>query len=844
MLGLAWKTIKGRRGGFVAAFIAVFCGSAAVTASGILLESGFGGGVATERYAAAAVVVGADQSLPLPEDIDPAFGERVTLPASRVADVAKVPGVASAVGDIGFAANLVGPDRTVVAGPDGGAVLGHGWASAALGSFTLTPGGAPPRRGEIVLDADLAKRAGVAAGQTVELAVRSKPVRYRVSGTVSSSELRRQSAVFFDDDQARELAGRPDRVDAIGVLAQPGVDATVLAERISAAVPDVVAHTGRDRGDAEFLDVGQTRSFLAVVAGSFGGGMVMVVVFVVASTLGLSVQQRRRELALLRAIGATPRQIHRMIGAESLLVSCVAAVLGVLPGVLVAWVLRDAFAAAGTIPPDFELAIGPVPGLIGVVLCVAGARAAGYVAARRGATISPIDALGEAAVEPPGLSRGRLRTGWLLALGAVALATTLPLTIPGQAAVAGAASAALLLVIAVGLLGPRLLGGAIRTFAPLVSISSRASGFLAAANARANVRKLSTATTPLIMGVTMAAVQIFTVTTSSATALEQTEKGITADYVVTSSASGVSPEVADAVRDVPGVTAVTPVARTQVLVRYTEAGDAAAEPFTTQGIAADGLKGTLDLDVREGGLQDLKGDTVALSVSAAATIGVEIGETVDMHLGDGTAIKPRVIAVYGNGLGFGDITLPHNVVVDHTTHRLDAAVLVKAQPGADTALAGVIGQYPGAALADRAAFSAAQQRQIAGESTVNLIVNAVLLGYIAIAVVNTLVMATAARVREFALLRLIGANRGQVIRMMRAETGLVIVTSLVLGSLAAAPPLIGISLGLAESPLPAIPPLAVLGILAVAALLGWFSIMLPARLAMRPKPIDAIGIRE
>jgi putative ABC transport system permease protein len=351
------------------------------------------------------------------------------------------------------------------------------------------------------------------------------------------------------------------------------------------------------------------------------------------------------------------------------------------------------------------------------------------------------------------------------------------------------------------------------------------------------------------MGVALAAVQLFTVTTMTAAAQHQAHVGIVADQVLSGAPNGVAPEVTEAVAKVPGVAVVTPIARTQVVVSYQELGDPAADSYSAQGVTPDRLGEVMNLDVREGDIGGLTGNTVALSQFAASTFGVDLGGSVAMNLGDGTMITPRLVAVYGNGLGFGDVTLPHDVVLGHTASRSDSAVLVRLAPDADraavdTALHAALKPYPTVAIADRAAFTAAQDTALAGQSTVNLIVNLVLLAYIAIAVVNTLVLATAARVREFALLRLVGASRRQVRGMMRGEARIVIVAAIGLGSLAALPPLVGISLGMTDSFLPTVPPLAYLGIIAVAAALGWFSITIPTRFAMRSKPVEAIGTRE
>lgn len=842
MLALAWSTIKGRKGGFVAAFVAVLFGSAIITACGILLESSMRSGAPTERYQAAAVVVGAAQTLAVSDDVDPRFVERATLPADRVEEIARVPGVHAAIADLSIPVSLVTADGEVLDGPP---TLGHGWRSAALGPFTVS-GREPAKPDEVVLDSALASRAGVTTGEKVRLATGSTTATYRVTGIASPpGELVRQSALFFTDDRARQLSGQPDRVDTIGVLASAGVDASELASAIEGAVSGVVVYTDLDRGEAEFLDVGNTRAFVSELAIAFGGSMVVIIMIVVASTLALAVRLRLRELALLRAIGATPKQVLRMIAAETTLVASAGAVLGVVPGIGLAYFFRETFTLVGALPADFELSIGPLPVLVALLLCLVGARLGGRIAARRAARVKPVDALGEAAVEPRKLGWIRLSLGTLLIPAGLAAAVVLPLVLPGEAAAEGALSSALMLVIAVALLGPRLLGGAVTVFGPWLNRGSGVSGFLATANAHANSRRLSAATTPLIMGITMAAAQLFSATTTSAAAQDQAAQGIRADYVVTSSSAGVSPSVADELRDVPGVSAVTPVVRTQAIVTFTAEDSVQFRKYAAQGVTGDRLGSTMDLGVLSGSLSQLRGNTVALSRIAAGTVGVRVGDTVDVRLGDGTAIKPKVVGLYEKGLGFGDLTLPNDVVLAHTTDRLDFAMLVTATGATDVgaALRAAMKRHPTVLVSDRESFVAAQSDD-AGESGVGLILNAVLLGYLAIAVVNTLVMATAARIREFALLRLIGATRRQVRAMMRGETRIIIVTAVLIGTLAAIPSLIGMSVGLTKSPFPSVPPLIYLGIVAAAALLGWAAIMISTRVAMRPRPIEAIGIRE
>lgn len=850
-LSLAWSTIKGRKGGFVGSFVAIAAGSAVLTACGTLLVSGLGTGVTPERYSATAVVLGAQQSYWLDETSAVRYSERVTLPADKVAAVAAVPGVASALGDVNVEVSVLTSDGDAVAGPAGFPVFGHGWSSAALAPFRVREGRAPAAPDEVVLDADLAARGNVSLDATVRLVAGSIPSSYRVVGIASApgDGLDRQSAVFVTDDQATKLSGRPDRVDAIGVLAAPGVTPEQLAERITATVPGVVAHTGTGRGDVEFLDVGDARSLVVETAASFGGTMVLIVVFVVASTLALSVRQRRRELALLRAIGATPQQIHSMIGAEMTVVSSVGAVIGALPGVGLAFVMRGVFVLADAMPPDFQMRVGLLPVLASLVLCMTSGRLAGWLVARRMAKVSPVKALGDATVEPR-------RIGWVrLTIGVLLIPLGLLLTLgnvasPGDSAADTAGSAVLLFVVALGCLGPLLLRGAIVLFGSLVNRQSTASGFLAQANARANSQRLSSATIPLAMGVTLAAVQVFGASTAIAGAQHQLDDGLRADHVLTaSSGAGVSPEVMDAVRGLPGVTVATPVARMQVLLTFPSEDSTATKVFAAQGVAPVRLSETMDLAVDQGNIAELRGEAVALSRIVAQTVGAKIGGTIELRLGDGTLVKPRVVAIYENSLGFGDVTLPNDLVVAHTTARMDTAVLIRSVDGTDpealtAALRGAVERYPTVQVGDRQTFLAAPGPGGSGDWALNLLFQTVLLGYIAIAVVNTLVMATTARVREFAMLQLIGGSRHQLRAMMNGEARIVVFTALLFGLLATIPPLIGISLGLTKSPVPSISLTGLIAIVALTIALSWGAIRMATRYALRPAPVDAIGGRE
>ncbi|WP_026424847.1 ABC transporter permease [Actinokineospora inagensis] len=832
MISLSWQTIRTRLSGFVGAFLAVLCGTALVCACGVLIESGIRAGVAPERYSAADVVVGANDSVRPDTMSMTSVSEQPTVDAGLVDRVAGIPGVRAAIGDVDFPAAVLSANKPS---------RGHGWDATALGAFTLKLGTEPHGPDQVVLDANLDKTTTL--GQRVRIETPSGTEEYQVVGLVSGS-LARQSAVFFSPERARELFGRPGRVHAVGVLANPGVSAGDLAERIENALPDMTVATGSDRSAVEFSDVGAARTTLVALASSFGGVVLMVMVFVVSGTLALSVTQRRREFALLRAIAATPKQIRKLIGTETLLVAGVAGLLGSLGGLLVAGVLRDAFAGIGLLPTDFQLAMGPLPVVGAWLLGVGAARLAAWTAGRRPSRISPVEALGEAAVERRDLGRARTVVG-LVAVAIGVGGSTLPLYVKGSFVSGLSVLATLVIVIGVGLLGPKVVGAAVRLLARPLRRTG-VGGYLAAANSTANTRRLAAAITPLMLAVGFAVAQFFSQTTTTDAVQRQTQASTVADHVLVSRLGALPPRVAAETRRLPGVAAATSVVHTQVFTE-SSTGDDNVEitPHAALGVDGDQVHATIDLGSVTGDLADLTGDTVALSETEAGWLDKHLGDPVDFYFGDGVAAKLRLVATYTHDLAFGDFVLPAELARAHTTDTVDSSVLVRMDPTADDAVLRDLTQaFPSLDIRDRTAMTAADTADQDQRFWVNLIAFGIVLGYIVISVANTLVMTTAQRAREFALLRLIGTTRGQVRRMARTEALLIGGIAVVVGSLIPLLPLAFLGIGLAGDPVPAGPLAVYLGILAAAILLGLLAITVPTRLSLRNRPIDAIGLRD
>ncbi|MFF4101505.1 FtsX-like permease family protein [Streptomyces sp. NPDC001903] len=851
MLRYALQTVRDRKAGFLGAFVALLCAAALITACGTLLETGLRGKIATERYAAAPVVVSADQNVhqttvkekkgksKTKHKAKP-VAERAWLPAATVDTVRSVPGVERAVPELSFQA------VPLVKAPGGAKTsYGHAWTSAVLTPFTLAEGRAPRGGDEVVVDRALAARAGLKTGDPLTVQATGEPKTYTVSGIAQSAhgDLARQSALFFGDAEAQRLAARDGQITAIGVLPAPGTDPGELAGRIGQALKSQGQGTGVGaqvaagdaRGPVEFLDAAGARVKLVSMGGAMGGTSLLVAILVVVGTFALSVQQRHRELALLRAIAATPRQLRRMIGREALLVGLAAGLAGALAGLpLAAW-LHGRFVDSGVVPANLERTAGIFPMFAAVAASLLGAWAAARITGRRIARIRPAEALAEAAVErgrPAGI---RIAIGVLLLAGAVVLVAVLGALRTEPASTPVTFLAVVVFAGAVSLLGPLLVRGATAVLAGPLRLAGPG-GYLATANLRGNATRMASAVTPLTLLIGMTCTVLFITPTLGNAARAQARDGVRAGWVLAAQGPGVTGAAAERVRRTPGVTAATEIVHTSVRVGLTKYG--------AQGVTPAGLTRTWDPGVTSGSLEGFGEKSVAVSELAADQLGLKPGSPLRLALGDGTPVTLTVSAVYARGLGFGDLTLPHDLVAAHVDNPLASSVLVAAEPGTGREqLAAAVGGFPGVGvLSARDADAARGERQQEG-AEINLLAMGLVLAFTAIAVVNTLAMSTSERLREFAMLRLAGAKRRQVLRMLRTEAVAVALIGAVLGSGIALAVLTAFSVGMTGAAAPAVLPVVYVGVLGVAGLLAIAATALPGRVTLRVPPVEVATSR-
>ncbi|MFI0740276.1 FtsX-like permease family protein [Streptomyces sp. NPDC021100] len=842
--GLARASVRFRPASFAGSLVALLFASAIITACGVLLQTGITAHVVPERYAHTPVVVAADPYARITtghgenrSTSESALPGRGRVPAALAALIAARPGVAAAVPEQAF------PVRAgVTALPD---LTGRPYGSAGV---ALAPGARPlsdgraPRSGEVVLDAASARAARLATGDRVTLTGPGGTAAYRVAGLAREGAGR--ATAWFADATADRLSGHPGAVDAIAVRPRPGTATSDLAHQVRQAVGDgPKVLTGDARGAAEEPGLTDARELFTGIGGSFGGIATFTAVFVVMGTVALATGQRAREFALLRAIGATPRQIRRTIATEAVIIAPLAGALGILPGLALAHWWFGELDERGAVPDGVRLDVGFIPLTVAVGATLLSALVAGYAAARRSARLRPSQALGEASAQP-------VRPGWirtplgLAALVGGAFLAGLAADQNGETAANTALGVVMCFLLAVALLGPLVA----RLCATLLGLPLRtralgAAGSLAADNSRAQAHRLASAITPIVMVTAFCGTLLFLQGTIRHVADRNVRDGVVADRVLTTTGPGLPAATAERAARVPGVDTAVGVLRTGTLHKV---GDGLSSA-TALGVSGDParLPAVLDLGVRTGSLAGLgtSSDTVAVATTLADSLHVTPGDRVPLWLADGTRVRPRLVATYERGLGLGEVLLPRSAVAAHAATALDSHVLVKEARGADrAAVARRLAELgpPGTTVTDAAGFAAAADRDQELNAWANTVMAAVLGGFAAVAAANTLVMTVLDRRREVALLRLTGTTRRQVRDMMRWEALLVAASGLTLGAVIVWITLAPIARGVTGSA-PYVSPVTVLTLTAGAVLLTVTvtATALPTRALLRRAPLAA-----
>lgn len=777
------------------------------------------------------------------------FGDTPPLPADTVATVAAVDGVADAVPNIEAADNAVRPIRAngQSISTNGPPQLAFNWIdNKQLSPFTLVDGAAP-RVGEFTIDVDSAEKYDFVIGDSYQLMIPSGRVDLTLSGTSSfGADNSTLGAVLMqmNSGQASELFGIAG-VNSVAVQVADGANVADVQAALAAAVPtaEVVDHaTVLAETTSDFTtEINLVGNILL----GFGFVALFVSIFIIYNTFAIVLSQRSRELALLRTVGADPKQIRRSVLGEAVAVGVLASIGGIGGGIAVAKGLDALFAAMGADLSDWPLILAPRTLIAAAVLGVGVTLVAAIAPARRASTVPPIEVLaGRADAKAPGSRTRKIAGVGLFGAGLLAGGAGLAGVGSASATVAALAAGVVAVFLGVTVLSPMAVRGVTGTFGLPMRKVAGVAGRLAQMNAARNSRRTASTAAALMIGLALVTTALVVGQSIKATIGSTFEKSAKADYYITDDLEEVAfpATLAAEVRKSDVVAAATGF--TQFEARL----DGSVTDVV--GLDFDQIDAVLDLDLKAGGFVGDVADPIVVSVDKASAIGAGVGDVLTVESANGSSVQATIVGLFDDQTVLTeDYLLDTSVLADvgvaATPAWLAVSIIDGASPAAVNTLVSDLGaEYPYAAVETAAEF----RDRVAGTvdkmmTMVNLLVTlAVIIALIGIA--NTLALSVFERTRELGLIRAVGMSRRQLRRMVRFEAALVATFGATLG----------VGLGLlfgsgVVAALPAsfasglsIPIVPIVVLVLVAALAGVIAAWLPARRAGRLNVLEAIAV--
>ncbi|UGY91810.1 ABC transporter permease [Streptomyces gobiensis] len=759
---------------------------------------------------------------------------------------AALPGAESATGSVtGFAA-LADKNGKLVG--EGWSTLGGNYYAGQDGKGTdarypMKDGRAPQRAGEVALDAKTAERTGYRVGDTVRMSVDGPVREEKVTGVFTTNDgnvAAGGSLVLFDTPTAQQLLAQPGEFNEITLKAAPGTSQGQLRSEVEKMLPEELeAVTGQKLADDQSRMIEENMSGMQTGMLVFAGISLFVGVFIIANTFTMLVAQRTKELALLRAVGASRRQITRSVLIEAFVVGAVAGVAGLLAGIGIGAGLRSLLNGIGATVPDGPLIISPSAVITSLAVGVVVTVLAAWLPARRAAKIPPVAAMSSVHATPTTRSLVIRNTiGSIIAAGGAAL------VLAGTGMEADAAKFPMglggaLLTIGVFVLTPLLSRPLIAAAAPLLR-GFGVSGKLARQNAVRNPRRTAATASALMIGLTLITGMTVIAGSSQQAIDKMATESLKADYTISmANFRELSPEVARTLAKDDQVTAVSPLRSSESEINGT------TEWLT--GVNGTDIAKLAQLDFSAGSFDGLSGDKAVVDEDTAKEHNWKVGSSVPVTFEDGEKGKLAISGVYEGNEMMRGIMLDTRTLDPHMDQVRDMQVMVKTKDGASDAakssLEKELGNNPAILVQDKkdVSESIAQMFSLMLNMLYGLLAMAVIVAVLG--VVNTLAMSVFERSQEIGMLRAVGLDRRGIKRMVRLES---IIISLFGGVMGiglgvffgwAAGELLSGSLATYELVLP----WGRMGVfLALAAVVGVLAALWPARRAARLNMLTAI----
>ncbi|WP_152990381.1 FtsX-like permease family protein [Sphaerimonospora mesophila] len=771
--------------------------------------------------------------------------ERDPLPSVAVDRIGAVPGVAAARPVVRGSGLLRTDGKAIV--PSGPSLL-MSWEPAPIGAFTLRAGRPPAADDEVVIDAATAGGHHIDVGDTITIQAEST-ARLRVVGLAGfggSPGLPDSTVGLVDLPTAQRLLGLGDGVTEVAVIAADGLDPQRLQDRVATALGTGYAVTaGRDIA-ASSAEAAKTQvGYLQLMLLALAAAALLVGAFLIANTFSIVITQRTRELAVLRAAGATGGQVLRSVLGEALLVGIAASIAGVGLGVAAAAGLRNLTGAFGITLPDGSLIVEPRTVIVALAIGIGVTVTSAIGPARRAASVAPVEAMRRSSAPAAG-GRGRTVIGSLATvLGVAGLAAVIAVR-PSAGMIAPVGAAALSVIVGLVLLGPAVAPALARFIGRPLDLAG-VPGRLARESAARSPRRTSATALSLAVGLALISFMTVLATSVKASIAQSYKEVISADYVIESARNemlgGLSHHVHHHVSELPEVAVAS-----RLRYGHWKDGQAtraltAVDPVTLPRVASPHMVA--------GSLDALSGGGVILAESVARQRHLSVGDSLPMTFSrTGTQRLPIVGLVLDRDAHAlsTDYLISLETFSKNYREHVDASVFVKIAPGVGAAVAkkainGVLADHPTAQLRDQAAAVAGRTLMI---DQVLGMVTALLMLTILIAlmgITNTLALSIIERTREIGLLRAVGMTARQLRWMIRGEAVFITVLAIILGvgmGIAFAAGTVAALGSTIDAPL-VLPVGRLLAVVAVAVVAGLLAGLLPARRAAKLDVLTAVA---
>jgi putative ABC transport system permease protein len=764
--------------------------------------------------------------------------DRRPVPQSLAAQIARLPGVAYGHGSVNGYAQFMTRDDNAIGG-GGGSALGFSFdPNKQLSPYRLVAGQAPTGPDDVVMDKHTATKYGFAIGDTVLVNLPNRAQRFRITGIVTfgnDDNLAGLTLAGFDLSTAQRLFNSAGRYDVIDLLAKPGADDVKLQLAIAKLLPrGVQVVSGQAVANELSSAIDNDLSFISTALLIFAFISLFVGGFTIFNTFSITVGQRTRELALLRVVGASRRQVFRSVLGEAAVTGLLASLIGLGLGVLAALGLKALLKAFGIVLPPASLVFEARTVIVALAVGVGVTLLSAILPARRAVRIPPVAALVDQTEDRTGSLRRRVMAGVVVA----ALGVVLVIAGLTQPALALVGLGALAVFVATGLVGPALarplssvLG---RPLARLFGIAGR----LGRENSMRNPRRTAQTAAALMIGIALVSTIAVLGASLSTSAKAQVDSAISADYIVSGN-GGFSKSVISAVSNLPGVTTSTTIYRGQFEFRGALQSLVAATPTN--------LSRTVTLHVNAGsGSPALAAGELLIDTTTASSDGLHVGSMVAVKFAQTGSATMRIGGIFKPNPLVGSFVTGAPFFLAHYDNPLPDSVLLSTASGAHDlggALNRVLEPYANVSYKTRAQFEQSQENSINQLLGLIYVLLALAILVALIGIVNTLMLSVFERTREIGLLRAVGMKRGQVRRMIRSEAVIISLLGAVVGIV------VGTALGLALSSSLrnkgvtniAIPVSSLIVFLILSALLGLIAATWPARRAAKLDVLAAIA---